>query len=172
MADHALEFVARQELDAAPRHSHSRIRRAVACGKGIDRLLLEHIHLRHRNARGQRHFFHHIQKAAFTSIRGRGIHWNAPEHLGDGFSSLRKLRNFHQAPDDHRNQDARRCEAQHLPIIERLTQNQAESDVQKSDDAYNGQNKIKNQPLRLKPSPFLLFKKIHRLGSGARLCRA
>jgi hypothetical protein len=40
-----------------------------------------------------------------------------------------------------------------------LTQEQAESDVQNRDDPDNGQSKIKNQPLRLKPGLFLLFKK-------------
>ena len=129
MPDDPLEFVARKALDTTARDPHSGIPCAVACGEGIDALLVEHIHLRHRHARGQRHLLHHIQKPAFVGVGGGGIHRSAAKHFGDGLSTLRKLGNFHQATDHDSNQDAPCCECQQLPVVEWLAQKQAESDV-------------------------------------------
>ena len=61
MADHALEFVARELAKATACDADHRIARSKACREGVDGVFLQHIDLRYGNARGQRHFLHDVE---------------------------------------------------------------------------------------------------------------
>ena len=104
--DHALQLVAREQVDAAARDADHRARRIGSGGKRVDRVVVEQIHRRHGHARCDRHFFDDIQKLAFLGIARGRIDRASAEHLCDFRAALRKLRELDQRGDaDHRTND-------------------------------------------------------------------
>ena len=62
--DHALQFVALELVEAAPRHGDRGIGGRVAGGERVDAgFVLEHVDFRHRHAGGDRHFLDHVAQA-------------------------------------------------------------------------------------------------------------
>ena len=61
VADHTLEFVARELAKASASDPYHRIARPKAGSEGVDGVFLQHIDLRHGNSRGQCHFLHDVE---------------------------------------------------------------------------------------------------------------
>ena len=61
MGNHALQFIAAELADRPSGYPNHRILRRQAGGKRVDPDIIEHIHRRHRGARGQSHFLDHIE---------------------------------------------------------------------------------------------------------------
>ena len=84
VAQHALQLLAREVLQAAPRDGHHGVGGPKAGGEGVDRgLVVHHVDRRHRHAGGQRHFFDHVQQAAFGQIGRLRIDEPAAHHVRD-----------------------------------------------------------------------------------------
>ncbi len=71
MADHPLQFIAGEMIKRALSHGDARIRRSVPGRERVDgRLLLQHVDLRHRHARGDRHLLDDVPQSLACRIAG------------------------------------------------------------------------------------------------------
>ena len=67
----ALQFVAREHLDAAARHADGGIASRVAGSEGVDAtLIFQNVNLRHRHTGGDGHFLNNIEQLAFVRVDG------------------------------------------------------------------------------------------------------
>ena len=115
-----MQFLPREVLEAAGRDGHHGVARLVAGGEGVDaRLVVQHVHRRHGDARGQGHLFDHVQQPPFGQIGGLRIDRPAAEHQGDLLAAGRKLGDLVQAAqaDDHERAQRDPGEERRIPQV-------------------------------------------------------
>ena len=95
--DDALQLIAIQIVQRALCDGDCRIRRRVARRECIDAaFVLENIDLRHRNAGGDRHFFHDVAQASPLGVRGVLLDSNAAERAGDHSAAGAQLQDLNR----------------------------------------------------------------------------
>jgi hypothetical protein len=84
VAHDSLQLVARELLQSAMRHDDGGLVRRIARHQGVHRVFpFEDVHRRHRNRRGDRHFFDDVDQAAFRRRAFPGIDIARAEHMRD-----------------------------------------------------------------------------------------
>jgi len=163
MGDHALQFVAIEQPDAAPRHADGGIVGGVTGRERIDaRFPAQQVHRRHLHAGGQCHFLDHIQQLAFIRVRGVGVEQFAAEHLGDRAAAPGQLGGFGEAADDDHRQRAQGDPEQDLRVPRMVAaEQQDEHRIDREDQSHHGQHEVGHELRGAAPGLVLSFKEIH-----------
>ena len=107
VADHALQFVAREQLHGAGRDGDDGVARGVAGGERVDASFLgQQIDLRHRHTRGDGHFLHHVPQLALVRVGRGGIDQAPAQHRGDRAAALGQLQRLEPAAQGNDGQRA------------------------------------------------------------------
>src|ERR1035437_4595670 len=108
VADDALQFVARQHLDAAARDADGRVARRMAGGKSVYAFLaIQNVDLRHRHAGGDGHFLDDVEQFAFVRVRRALAHEPSAHLPGHDPAAAGKLAAFPRAPQKNNRQRAK-----------------------------------------------------------------
>ncbi len=187
VAQHALQFLAREIFQAAPRDGHHGVGGPKAGSEGVDRgLVVHHVDRRYRHSGGQRHFFHDVQEPALGQIGRLRIDEPAAHHVRDDLAAGGQLgdlikasnRNDDGRAQGHRRQEPRVPEADRLrdvaagprgcPVAAAL-RDQHGDEVDRRDDHRHGNAEEDDQFEGLAPGAVLTFEEIH--GHGNQPCR-
>ena len=171
MRDDPLQFIARQKLHRAFRHSNHGVFRPKAGGKGVDAgFAIQHINRRHRNTRRDRHLLDDVLQFALIRLRRRLRQLAATHRQRNGFSTLPELCNF----DERTQGDKDHGDAHHpleqfgmpkRPLFFRVSvkvrreRQQIERRGERADRAH----KICDQPACSPARVILPLKKVHQL---------
>ena len=192
--DDRLQLVAAEEIQRAPGDGDGGVLRRVARGEGVDaRLVVHHVHARHRHAGGERHLLDDVEQAAFAEV-ARARENFAPLHrLRHGRAALRELGRLDERGDADEGGDGAHGAQQDLRVRDDLREGVRQERAGRAvhrlgpllgeeqreperDDAVDGGDEARDehgvghdQPAGSAPGARLLFKKVH---GGAALCAA
>jgi hypothetical protein len=176
VADHALQLVAGELLERTAGHRHHRVGGGVPGGERVDAgLVVEHVDLRHRHTRRERHLLDHVEQRLFLEVDRARRHAPAAEHLGDGRAARAQLHGAeHRAAADHQQRPAAdQRERVAVPRVE-LAADEAERgdhrDVDDGDDAEHGEREQHDELAGLALGAILGPEEVH--GGGGQSLRS
>ncbi|MPN47292.1 hypothetical protein SDC9_194894 [bioreactor metagenome] len=151
----------------------------MAGRKSVDAFfVVEHINLGDRHAGGDGHLLDHVTQLALIGMGRVGIEEPSAERFGDGTAALGQGGGFVETANDD---DAERAEhdvkeklgipqdefgrwgARLLLFGVDAVENQQTGEINRSDDAHDGDHEVNHQHLRVLPGFVLMLKKIHEL---------
>ena len=101
VGNHPLQLFTREQADCPAGNPDHRILRRQAGGKGIDPHIIQHIHRRHRGARGQSHLLHHIKQALFFQALRREVDQTPTQPFGHRLTATAELQALVEAAQQH-----------------------------------------------------------------------
>ena len=162
--DDSLQLIPAETIERALRDGDRRICRTMASGECIDAgLLLEHIHLGHRHARGDRHLLHDIEKPLPLQVRCIARYRDATQRARHDATAAAQLHGFVKTGETQHPHDQQGAKNYLLGVGPRVIQRaqtvadaaagkkSKQHEIERQRDSQQREDEREDQPARLTP---------------------